>query len=87
MNQSNHNSESPRTILNPYPNLYPAFPQYLRAQALLLYIYFLRLSLTVMWLLHVYVFGLSSKFINLARAGIFNLISFQSTALDLINVY
>lgn len=38
MNQSNHNSESPRIILNPYPNLYPAFPQYTGSSPVALYL-------------------------------------------------
>lgn len=89
MNPSNHDPKSPRTILNPYPNLYPVFPQYLWAQALLFYTSFPEIESNrsvVISYIHVWSLQQVHK-PSQGKDRVFNLISFQSTALDLINVY
>lgn len=65
MNQSNQDLKSPRALLNPYPILYLAFPQYLGAFTALPDVESNYSGLvSCMWV------GVSNKFISFPRAVI-----------------
>lgn len=89
MNQSDHDPKYPRTILNPYPNPYPAFPRCLGAQALLFYSSFPDTeskSSVVISYIRVWSLQQVHKLLQ-GRDHVFNLISFQSIVFNVISVY